>query len=54
MRNKKRLSFISCKFNAGKVPIFSERGTLSAYLNISYRNFVTRSDIYALGVVLWQ
>ena len=38
--------FVTCTFEAGKVPAFLDKETRRAYLNISYENFITRSDIY--------
>ncbi|MBI2498924.1 hypothetical protein HYV88_01640 [Candidatus Woesearchaeota archaeon] len=38
--------FVTCTFKAETVPAFLDKETRRAYLNISYENFITRSDIY--------
>ncbi|MEK6951863.1 MAG: hypothetical protein AABX29_02505 [Nanoarchaeota archaeon] len=38
--------FVTCTFKAGNVPAMKDKETRRAYINVSYRNFITRSDIY--------
>lgn len=46
LKFKNFTKFVTCKFNAGKVPAIKDKETRKAYLNVSYHDFITRSDVY--------
>ncbi len=47
LKFKNFTKFVICTFNQGNVVAIKEKETRQAYLNVSYKDFVTRSDIYA-------
>jgi len=47
LKFKNFTKFVSCTFKGGVVPANLDKETRKVYLNVSYRDFVTRSDIYA-------